>query len=64
MTARSKFLVCAPLLAGITGSNIAGGMDVCVSCECCVLSGINLCVGPITRAEESVVCLSVIMDPR
>jgi hypothetical protein len=24
-----------------------------VSCECCVLSGRCLCVGPITRPEES-----------
>jgi hypothetical protein len=24
-----------------------------VSCECCVLSGRGLCVGPITRTEES-----------
>jgi hypothetical protein len=27
-------------VAGITGSNSAGGMDVC--CECCVLSGRGL----------------------
>ena len=25
----------------------------CVSCECCVLSGKGLCVGLITRPEES-----------
>ena len=29
-----------------------GGMDVCESCECCVLSGRVLCDGPITRSEE------------
>ena len=28
-----------------------GSVDVC--CECCVLSGRGLCVGPITRPEES-----------
>jgi len=33
-------------LAGIVGSNPAGGMDV--SRECCALSG-SLCVGLITR---------------
>jgi hypothetical protein len=41
----------AALLAGIVGSNPAGGIDDC--CECCVLSGRGLCVGPITRPEES-----------
>jgi hypothetical protein len=39
-----------------------------VSCECCVLSGRGLCVGLITRPEESyrVRCVkfSVIMNPR
>jgi len=33
-------------------------MSVC--CECCVLLGRGLCVGPITRPEESYVCLSVV----
>jgi hypothetical protein len=40
-------------------------MSVC--CECCVLSGRDLFVGPITRPEESyksVVRLSVIVKPR
>ena len=38
-----------------------------VCCECCVLSGKGLCVGLITRPEESfpsVVCLSVVVKPR
>ena len=39
------------LAYGISGSNLAG--DVSVSCECCVLSGISLYVGLITRPEES-----------
>jgi hypothetical protein len=39
------------LLAGIAGSNPADGMDVC--CEFCVLFGIGVCDGPITRPEES-----------
>jgi hypothetical protein len=32
MAERSKVTVYSPLLAGIAGSNPAGGMDVC--CEC------------------------------
>ena len=38
-----------------------------VSCECCVLSGTDLCGGLIIRPEESlpsVMCLSVIVKPR
>jgi hypothetical protein len=38
------------MLAGIAGSNPAGGMDVC--CECYVLSGRGLCDRSITREEE------------
>jgi hypothetical protein len=37
--ARSKAWVCGRSLAGIVGSNPAGGMDVC--CECCVLSEVS-----------------------
>ena len=51
MAARSKAWLCDGLLPGIAGSNIAGGMDVC-PCECCVLIGIGLCDGLITRPEE------------
>ena len=32
---------------------IPPGAWLSVSCECCVLSGRGLCVGPITRPEES-----------
>ena len=35
----------------IAGSNLPGGMDVCF--ECSVLSGRGLCVGMITRPEDS-----------
>jgi len=38
----------------------------CVPCECCVLSGRGLCVGLITRPEESCrvhECLSVTVKP-
>jgi hypothetical protein len=35
-----------------------------ISWECCVLSGRRLCNGLITRPEEFVVCLSVIVNPR
>jgi hypothetical protein len=51
VAARSKAWVCGRSLAGIVDSNPAGGMDV--SCEVCVLSGRGLCVGLITRREES-----------
>ena len=51
VAARSKAWICGRSLVGIVGSNPTGGMDVC--CECCVLSGRGLCVGLITRLEES-----------
>ena len=51
VAARSKAWVCVPSLAGIAGSNTTGDMGGC--CECCVLSGRGLCVGLITRTEES-----------
>ena len=51
MAARSKAWVYGRSLAGIVGSNLAGGMDVCV--ECCVLSGRGLCDGLITRPGKS-----------
>jgi len=35
---------------GIAGSNLAGGMGVC--CECYVLTGRVVCVGPITRPKN------------
>jgi hypothetical protein len=43
------------LVAGITGSNPARGMDVCLLCLYVVLScvGRGLCDGLITRPEES-----------
>ena len=50
---RSKARVCGLSLTGIAGSNPAGGMNVFESCECCVLSGRDLCDGPISRPEES-----------
>ena len=61
--ARSKACVCGCSVAGIVGSNLAEGMDVCLVC---VLSGRGLCFGLITRPEESypsVVCQSVIVKP-
>jgi len=50
LTSVSKERFCGRSLAGIAGSNSAGGMDV--SCECYVFSGRGLCVGLITRPEE------------
>ena len=50
--ARSNAWVCSRSLAGIVGSNPAGGVDA-VSCECCVLAGRGLCVGLITVPVET-----------
>jgi hypothetical protein len=52
LPARSMAWVCSRSLAGIAGSDSAGTMDV-ISCQCCVLSGRDLCFGQITRPEES-----------
>jgi hypothetical protein len=52
VAARSKAWVCGRSLAGKVGSNPAGAW-MSGSCECCVLSGRGLCVGLITRPEES-----------
>jgi len=35
MAALSKAWVCDRLLAGIAGSNLTGGMDVCLVCVVC-----------------------------
>jgi hypothetical protein len=55
---RSKAWVFGRSLTRIVGSNptkkkIPPGAWMSVSCECCVLSGRGLCVGLITRPEES-----------
>ena len=50
LAAHSKAWVCGRSLGGIADSNSTGGPDVC--CECCVLSGLLLCVGLITRPED------------
>jgi hypothetical protein len=52
LPARSKEWVCSRPLPEIAGSNPAGAW-ICVSCECCVLSGSGLCDGAIPRPEES-----------
>jgi len=51
VAARSKAWVCGRLLAGIVGSNPAGGMDV--SCECYVLLGRVLFDGPTPSPVDS-----------
>ena len=48
---RHKAWVCGRSLAGIVGSNPSRGIVVC--CERCVMSGRDLCDGPITCPEES-----------
>jgi hypothetical protein len=52
VAARSEAWVCGCSLAGIVGSNPIGGHG-CLSVVSCVLSGRGLCVGLITRPEES-----------
>ena len=54
LAARSKTWVCGRSLAGIAGSNPAGGMDVC--CECCVLSSRGPCVGLVTVQRSPTDC--------
>jgi hypothetical protein len=49
---RFEALVCGRSLAGIAGCNPPGAW-MSVSCDCCVLSRRVLCVGLITRPEES-----------
>jgi hypothetical protein len=53
MAARSKAWLCGHSLAGIAGSNLAGGMDIFLLLVLCVLSGRGFCVSLITRPEES-----------
>ena len=59
VAARSKVGVCDRSIAGIVGSNPSCGAWMSACCECCVLSGRELCDGLITRTEESYrVCVS------
>jgi hypothetical protein len=51
VAARYKAKVCGHSFAGIEGSNPTEGMDV--YCECCMLSGRDLCDKLITRHGES-----------
>jgi hypothetical protein len=51
VTVRSWVWACGCSLAGIVGSNLAGGIDVC--CECCVLSDRGLWDELITRPQTS-----------
>jgi hypothetical protein len=48
VSARFKAWVSGRSLAGIAGSNPAGGIDVS-----CVLSGTGLCAGQLPRPEQS-----------
>jgi hypothetical protein len=52
MAARCYVWVCGRSLAEIVGWNPAGGMDVSLSCECCVLSGRGLCDEQVTSSEK------------
>jgi hypothetical protein len=51
VAAQSKAWVCGRSCAGTASSIPASGMNV--SCECCVLSGRGLRIGPIPRPEKS-----------
>jgi len=51
LAAQSKAWRCGRLFAGIAGSSPAGTWNF-VSCECRVLLGRDLCVGPITHPKE------------
>jgi hypothetical protein len=62
VAARSKPWVCGRSLAGIVGSNPAGGMDVCR--ECCVLSGRGRADHSSRVVLPGVVCLSGFVKPR
>jgi len=53
VTALSTAWVCVRSLGGIAGSNPIGGMDVCLSCDYCVLLDRGLCDGLKPRPGES-----------
>jgi hypothetical protein len=60
VAAQFKASVCDRSFVGTASSNPAGDMHVLF--ECCVLSGRGLCIGLITRPEESyIVCFSVLL---
>jgi hypothetical protein len=52
VAARSKACFCGHFFAGNVGLNPPGPW-MFAPCECCVMSGRGLCVGLITRPEES-----------
>jgi hypothetical protein len=54
VAARSKAWVCGRSFEGVTVSNPARGMNVCLLWVLVVLSGRGLCFGLITRPEESI----------
>jgi hypothetical protein len=62
---------CCDLKRGSTAARLLGlrvrippGACIYVACECCVLSNRGLCVGPITRPEESyrAWCINLAID--
>ena len=65
IAARSEAWVCGSSLAGIVGSNPAGGMDVCLLWVlCCVDRGLRVADHSSRVVLVIEVCLSVIVKPR
>ena len=58
---RYEVWVCGRSLAGITGSSPAGGMDISLSCKCCVLSDTFFLrrADPSSRGDLPSVCVYV-----
>jgi hypothetical protein len=66
MAARSKAWVCGRSLVGIVGSNSDGGMNVCLllGVVCCQVE-VSVRADHLSRGVlPTVVCLSVIVNPR
>jgi hypothetical protein len=63
----SKARVCGRSIAGIAGSNPAGGIDVFLCCECRLLSCRGLSDGPMLRPRNPTSCevlLCMIWNPQ
>ena len=59
MAARSKVWVCGRSLAGITGSNPAGGLYVCTNVVCCQIEASATGPSLVQRSPTECVCVHV-----